>query len=166
MNSLNMIIQGVTKLWENCVCPKGDFEKCHKLDYFMGECVECGVGKLAICFNKCFAHGSWAMAWRCFEQKIVWMINERKPKKRIKEASKKTIVSTFLEYLQPKLQQFIKHNFVARDGRTLNVDWLWLTCFLTTFYHTLTLLKITLFRCKMKSNQCTNIHSKSIYWCT
>jgi ferredoxin-like protein FixX len=61
-NFLLMNVQGVTKLWEDRVCPKGDFEKWHKLDYLMGECVECGVGKLAVCPNECSTHLSWAMA--------------------------------------------------------------------------------------------------------
>ncbi len=49
--------KGVTKLWEDCVGLKGDFEEWHKLDYLMGECVECGVGKLSICHNECFFDG-------------------------------------------------------------------------------------------------------------
>jgi hypothetical protein len=43
-----------TKGWEDCVCPKGDFEEWHKVNCLMGECVECGVGKLLICLNECF----------------------------------------------------------------------------------------------------------------
>jgi hypothetical protein len=58
---------GVIKLWEDCVCPKGDFEKWHKLDCFMWKCVKHVVGKLAIYPNECSAHLYWAMAWRCFE---------------------------------------------------------------------------------------------------
>jgi hypothetical protein len=65
----------------------------------MGECVKCGVGKLEVCPNECYAHLSWAMAWRCFEQKTIGVTNEGRPKKRIKETLKETIVSTFLEYL-------------------------------------------------------------------
>jgi hypothetical protein len=30
--------RGVTKLWEDCVCPKGELEKWHKLGCLMGEC--------------------------------------------------------------------------------------------------------------------------------
>jgi hypothetical protein len=58
--------EGVTKLWEDYVCPKGDFEKWHKLDYLMGECAKCGVGKLEVCPNESFAHLSWAMALDMF----------------------------------------------------------------------------------------------------
>jgi len=38
------VYKGVTKLWEKCVCPKGEFEEWHKLDCLMWECVERGVG--------------------------------------------------------------------------------------------------------------------------
>jgi hypothetical protein len=81
------------------VCPKGDFEEWHKLDCLMGECAKCGVGKLEVYPNESFIHLSWAMAWRCFEQKTIKVIDEWKPKKRTKEAFKETIVSTFLKYL-------------------------------------------------------------------
>lgn len=84
--------KGVTKLWEDCACPKGDFEEWHKLDCLMGECAKCGVGKLAICPNECSAHLSWPMAWRCFEQETIVVTDEGGPKKRIKEAFKETIV--------------------------------------------------------------------------
>jgi hypothetical protein len=30
------VYKGVTKLWEDCVCPKGQFEEWHKLDCLMG----------------------------------------------------------------------------------------------------------------------------------
>jgi hypothetical protein len=44
----NKVYKGVTGLWEECVCPKREFEEWHRLDCLMGECVECGVGKLSI----------------------------------------------------------------------------------------------------------------------
>jgi hypothetical protein len=44
---------------------------------------------LPICFNECLADGSSAMAWRCFEQDTVGVIDERRPKKRIKKHSRK-----------------------------------------------------------------------------
>jgi hypothetical protein len=89
----------VTKLWEDCVCPKGEFEEWHKLACLMGDCVDYGVAKLPICPNKCSTNVYWAMAWRCFEQDIIGVINERRPKKRIKEAFKETSTSMFLDYL-------------------------------------------------------------------
>ncbi len=67
----NKVYNGVTRLWEECVCPKGEFKEWHRLNFLMGECVECGVGKLSICPNECFVNGSWAVAWKCFEQDTI-----------------------------------------------------------------------------------------------
>ncbi len=67
----------------------------------MGECVECGVGKLSICPNECFVNGSWVMAWRCFEQNTIGGGKRKRPKKRIKETFKETTTFMFLDYLRP-----------------------------------------------------------------
>ncbi len=84
-----------TKGWEDCVCPKGDFEKWHKVNCLMGECVECGVGKLLICLNECFANGSWVVVWKHFKQDI-GAVDERRPKNKIKEAFKGIATFMFL----------------------------------------------------------------------
>ncbi len=68
-------------LWEDCVCLKGQFEEWHKLDYLMGYCVHCGVNQLVICFYECFVGGSWEVACRCFEQDIIGVTYESRPKK-------------------------------------------------------------------------------------
>jgi hypothetical protein len=84
------VYKGVTKLWEDCVYPNGEVEGWHKWDCLMGECAKCGVGQVPICPNKCFAYGSWAMAWKCFEQDIILrMIDEGRPKKCLKKHSRK-----------------------------------------------------------------------------
>jgi len=70
------VYKGVTWLWEKCVCPKGEFEEQHGLDCFMGECAKCGVGKLSICPNECFVNGYWAVAWRCFEQDTIGVVDK------------------------------------------------------------------------------------------
>jgi hypothetical protein len=91
--------KGVTKVWEDCVYPKGDFEEWHKVNCLMGESVECGVGKLSICPNECFANGSWVVAWKYFKQDI-GVVDERRSKNRIKEAFKGIATSMFL-YILP-----------------------------------------------------------------
>lgn len=102
------------------------------------------------------------MAWRYFEQNIIRVTNERRPKKRIKEAFKETSASMFLDYLRPKLHQFIMHNSVAR--------WQDNQCKLAmanlpsdALYHTLILLEIAHFKSRMRFSLFTSIHSKSIY---
>jgi hypothetical protein len=59
----------------------------------MGEYLECGVGKLSICPNKCF-DGFWVIAWNYFKQNI-GVVDERGPKNRIKEAFKGIATSMF-----------------------------------------------------------------------
>jgi hypothetical protein len=73
-----------------------------------------GVAKLSIYHNECFTYVSWVVAWSCFKQDIIGVTEEGRPKNRIKEAFKETSTSMFLDYLRPKLHQFIMHNFVAR----------------------------------------------------
>jgi hypothetical protein len=63
---------------------KEKFEKWHKLACLMGDCVDCGVAKLSIYPNECSTNAYWAIAWRCFEQDIIGVTDERRPKKRIK----------------------------------------------------------------------------------
>ncbi len=78
------VYKGVTKLWEECVCTKGEFEEWHKLACLMGDYVDCGVAKSSIYPNECSTNASWAVAWTCFEQDIIRVTDEGKPKKRIK----------------------------------------------------------------------------------
>ena len=54
------------------------------------------------------------LKWRCFEKTIVGQTNDGQPKKRTREVYKKTCVGEFLEFLKPKLAEFVTHNFVAR----------------------------------------------------
>jgi hypothetical protein len=77
------------------VCPKGDFEEWHKVNCLMGEYVECGVGKLSIYLNECFAIGSWVVPWKYFKQNI-GVAGERRPKNKIKETFKGMATSMFL----------------------------------------------------------------------
>jgi hypothetical protein len=50
--------------------------------------------------------------WKCFELETIGVNKDGRHKKRVKECFKETS-STFLEYLRPKIQLFVKHNFVA-----------------------------------------------------
>jgi hypothetical protein len=42
------------------------------------------------------------------------VIDEGRPKQGLKKPFKETFPSLFLDYLQPKLEAFVKHNFIAR----------------------------------------------------
>jgi hypothetical protein len=54
------------------------------------------------------------VSWNCFELEVIGVNEDGRPKKKVKECFKETSSSTFLEYLRPKIQLFVKHNFVAR----------------------------------------------------
>ena len=41
--------KGITKLWESCVCPKGENDMFHKFKCLMGQCKDCGVRKFCLC---------------------------------------------------------------------------------------------------------------------
>jgi hypothetical protein len=55
--------KGVTKLWEECVCPKEEMQEWHQLDCLMGKCVECGVQKLCVCPHEYSEDDSWKVSW-------------------------------------------------------------------------------------------------------
>jgi len=105
--------KGVTNLWENCECSRGEFEEWHKLECLMGDCTNYGVVKLSIYPNE-YSTMLPRLLWRCFKHDTIGVIDEGKPKKSIKKTFWKTTTSMFLDYLRPKLQHFIKHNFGAK----------------------------------------------------
>jgi hypothetical protein len=79
----------------------------------MGNYGECGVEKLlSMCPGKEF--GQSPVKWKCFEKTVVG-VNEvtGEPRKRIREVYKQTPTTEFVTYLKPKLQKFIKRNFIA-----------------------------------------------------
>jgi hypothetical protein len=79
----------------------------------VGECGDCGVENLlSICLGEEF--GQSHVKWKYFKKTVVG-VNEvtGEPRKRIREVYKQTLSAEFVTYLKPKLQKFIKHNFIA-----------------------------------------------------
>lgn len=104
---------GVTKLWEQVVCPKGESDEFHKHDCLMGTCPQCGVNTLPLCPLE-ISSASFKLKWRCFSYEVVGVNDDGEPRKRITEVFRETLCFEFFEYLKPKLQQFVSHNFIAR----------------------------------------------------
>jgi hypothetical protein len=104
---------GVTKFWEQIVCPKGEADEFHKLDCLMGSCSKCGAHTLLLCPLE-VSGPSMSMKWRCFSYEVVGVNDDGEPRKRISEVFMETSCVDFFEYLKPKLQEFVSHNFVAR----------------------------------------------------
>jgi hypothetical protein len=109
----HMTYQSITLLWQECICVKDVDQQWHKRACLVGECGDCGVENLlSICPREEF--GQSPMKWKCFEKTVVG-VNEvtGEPRKRICEVYKQTSSAKFVTYLKPKLQKFIKHNFIA-----------------------------------------------------
>jgi hypothetical protein len=108
------IYKRLTLLWMECVCPKQELDKWHKLACLMGTCDDCGVRRLKICPEELSTSTPALVKWKCFELTEVGVCEESgRPKKRIKEAFKETTPGDFVRYLMPKVQNFVTHNFVA-----------------------------------------------------
>lgn len=99
-------------LWQEIVCPKAENEEWHALQCVMGACVDCGISKLQICPLELSSTSN--VTWKCFENEIIGVTREKKPRKRIVEVYKETTLQVFFEYFKSKLPQFVKHNFIAR----------------------------------------------------
>lgn len=103
---------GTTALWQEIVCLKPENAEWHSLACVMGDCSECGISKLPTCPFESSAETN--VTWKCFENEVIGLTRDGKPRKRIIEVYKETPSSVFLDYLKSKLPQFVKHNFIAR----------------------------------------------------
>lgn len=109
----SMVYKRISQLWEECVCKKGEYDQWHKLECVMGTCNECGIEKLPLCPAEVSASGGYLLRWKCFRYEEVGKTMDGKPRKRIKETFMETSPSVFLDYMRPKIKEFIKHSFVA-----------------------------------------------------
>lgn len=103
---------GTTSLWQEIVCPKPENAEWHALSCVMGTCAECGISKLPICPLE--SSTSTSVTWKCFENEIIGLTRDGRPRKRIIEVYKETSPEIFLSYFKSKLPQFVRHNFIAR----------------------------------------------------
>jgi hypothetical protein len=105
--------KGLTELWQGIVCPKGEFEEWHELQCLLGSCADCGVKLLPVCNNEIENPNGVLIEWRRF---ALEQTTSRKGKvsKKLTLVYKKTFPDVLLEYMRPKLQHFVKHNFVAK----------------------------------------------------
>lgn len=103
---------GTTLLWQDIVCLKPENAEWHALSCVMGTCIDCGISKLKICPEE--STTSTLVTWKCFENEVIGLTQEGRPRKRIVEAYKETSSIVFFEYLKSKLPQFVRHNFIAR----------------------------------------------------
>lgn len=80
----------------------------------MGECNSCGVSFLKLCPHERVNVPGVNIRWKQFRYEVVGTVEDGTPKKRIKEISRCTPFSEFLDFFKPTVQRFIRHNFEAR----------------------------------------------------
>ena len=108
-----MMYSGTTALWEFVVCPKGELDQWHSGDCLYGDCENCGADFLPVCPIEEAGSSPLKVSWKRYEMKEIVM-KKGLQRKKLCLTYKTTSFVEFLEYLKPKLQGFIKHNFVAK----------------------------------------------------
>ena len=104
---------GITHLWESCLCAKMQDSTYHQYKCLMGECSSCGVKRLMVCPREC-NDDTKTVSVQVFED-IEDGVNRSGEKKRRKVLSMKQVaLSQFMVMLQEHTLKFIKHNFVYR----------------------------------------------------
>ncbi len=91
---------------------KGEYEEWHKCNCLFGNCLSCGVHKLSFCLKKVIRPYLDIIQWCHFALETTMAKNDR-PLKKLTLVYKNTTSNEFIEYMQPKLQHFVKHNFIA-----------------------------------------------------
>ena len=105
--------EGRTSLWEFVVCPKGEFDEWHDVRCLYGECGRCDIQKLPQCKDEEEGTDDRQVEWRRFAYEET-LSKKSKVLKKLNLVYKKTTADVFFDYLKPKLQAFVTHNFVAR----------------------------------------------------
>lgn len=109
------IYKHITSMWEACLCPKGEYDRWHRLECLMGDCSRCGFHFFKVCPQELLESDSFLLKWKCFEYYQVGVHAETgQPKKRLREAFKETPVHEFLSYMEKTVTTFVTHNFKAR----------------------------------------------------
>lgn len=104
-----------SELWEQTLCPREVGSEWHSKKCLKGECATCGFQLLPLCEREVDPLNTTTMTWRRFEM-VSARTNTKKgdPKKVIRLEYKVTTPREFLLYSEPKIKQFVWHQFVAR----------------------------------------------------
>lgn len=159
------LYKGIIQIWEAMVCPKGKFNEWHKCKCLFGDCSRCGVLILPLYPKEIIGYNSNMVQWRCYALETT-MARSSRPLKKLTLVYKTTSSNVFIDYMKPKFQHFVKHNFVTRQQdkhfkhcvKSLNQLILW--------FMQQILLKVMDLKCKMKSKVCIGIRIRCQYWYT
>ncbi len=107
-----VVYKWITHLWEDVVCPKGGLEEWQKRKCLFGNCPMCGVQILSFCPKELVGSLFDIIQWCRFALETT-MSRNGQSLKNLTLVYKTTTLDEFIDYLKPKLQHFVKHNFVA-----------------------------------------------------
>jgi len=95
------------------VCPKGEFDEWHKCKCLFGDYFRCAVHILPLCPKEIIGSNFDMVQWRHYDLETT-MARYDSPLKKLTFVYKTISFAEFVDYMKPKLQHFIKHNFIAR----------------------------------------------------
>jgi hypothetical protein len=111
--SSESILKGVTNFWQKIVYAKLEFQKWHALDYIKGKCPDCDMNLLKFfSLEKDLEHETF-LNWKCFQEVLAGMTKIGQPKIVIRLEHIQNQCLEYLDFMGPKLQQFVIHNFVV-----------------------------------------------------
>ena len=102
-----------TTLWKAILCLREEFNEWHKQSCLFCECDLCGVETLLVCPFEEDEILERHISWKQFAMETI-TIQKGETWKKLALIYKSTTSVEFIQYLKPKLEYFIKHNFVAR----------------------------------------------------
>jgi hypothetical protein len=94
------------------VCSKNEFDEWHKWKCLFGNCSRFGVDVLPLCPKEVTGSNFVLVQWRRFALETT-MSKVSKALKKLTLVYKTTSSNEFVDYMKPKLQHFVRHNFVA-----------------------------------------------------
>jgi len=100
-------------MWETRVCPKNEFDEFHKCICLFGNYSRCGVAILPLCPNEAIGFDFVMVQWRRSALETT-MSRVSMALKKLTLVYKTRSIDEFIDYMKPKLQHFVRHNFVMR----------------------------------------------------
>jgi hypothetical protein len=105
------LYERLTNLWISILCKKDDLSIWHNQDCLLGKCQDCSVKLLRVCpIELTFEQ---LVKWKHIGYKVVETMEEGNPHKAATLEYRETKPSELFEYLKPKLQAFVLHNYIA-----------------------------------------------------
>ncbi len=108
------VYKGITYMWHMIVCEKPKDEEWHEKKCLYGYCSFCGVDKFPFCPIEINGSTEALIEWRRFAMETTESRVGKTLKKFTWVIYKITTNDGSVQYLRPKLQNFVRHNFVSR----------------------------------------------------